>query len=187
MHPILTLTTAGPAYIGNEANVNASIQAAIVNGIYNSPSADVYACNANATCSWHDTATLGICSACRNVTAATKQSCPQVGTPLFYQQSGGAIICNYTTPSDFMLQTNFFDTSAQQRYITRVNTFSATRLLRARNSLFGSITIYSTLLRYGMALSKHVISSMKLIQTFLPRSMQLLQSRRQILGLYPTF
>jgi hypothetical protein len=90
-------------------------QAAIFNAFLDNPSFHTQFCPANSSlCSWNDTSTLGICSACTNVTLATNSSC----TP---DQTAGTT-CNYTTPSGFTLQGYLFETSEEERWATRINT-----------------------------------------------------------------
>ncbi|THZ01936.1 hypothetical protein D6C93_03351 [Aureobasidium pullulans] len=84
------------------SNLNATLQAAIVNSIFGSPLPNAFACPVNASCSWQSTSTLGICSRCTNVTATTRQNCSFSISPRKESR------CNYTTPGDLQLQTSRF-------------------------------------------------------------------------------
>ncbi|THW77143.1 hypothetical protein D6D19_02506 [Aureobasidium pullulans] len=92
----------GPIFVDFASNLDATLQAAIVNSIFGSPLPNAFACPVNASCSWQSTSTLGICSRCTNVTATTRQNCSFSISPRKESR------CNYTTPGDLQLQTSMF-------------------------------------------------------------------------------
>jgi hypothetical protein len=120
---------------GSDGNLNSSVQAAIVNAIFDSPTVNVWTCPSNSSCVWATAATLGVCSSCTNVTAETEKYCPKV-------QSYSPKVCDYTTPSNFTLQSISFSASADSNYMTRINTTARTTTTTDK----GGIMSFATLL-----------------------------------------
>lgn len=79
--------------------VNSSVQAHIVDSLVGNPPSDAFVCPSDS-CSWGVISTLGICSACEDVTTTTKTNCSD--NPPNY-------LCNYTTPNGLFLQAYALD------------------------------------------------------------------------------
>lgn len=138
----LTFLEDGASYVGLDAQLNASIQAAVVNAIFDSPATNSWTCPSNSSCTWETFATLGVCSECTNVTSETEQDCPAPGSAeenkaMIDWQSG--TVCNYTTPSNFTLQSHVFTANPQISFMTRINTTART------GSKDGEISGFATL------------------------------------------
>lgn len=129
------LEASSPRFAANDAKLNGSIQAAIVNAIFDSPTANVWTCPSNSSCAWKPAATLGVCSFCTNVTAETERDCSQ-------EKSYSGTVCNYTTPSNFTLQSISFGLSTAANYMTRLNTTVRTTTVVDK----GEIISFATLL-----------------------------------------
>lgn len=114
----LTFLAGGIDYSSINVQLNSSIQAAIVNAIFDSPTANSWNFPSNASCEWKTAATLGVCSSCTNVTAQTEKKCPEDQTHLNLDTG---LVCNYTTPSNFFLQTRHL-AGPQVQFITRIAT-----------------------------------------------------------------
>jgi hypothetical protein len=112
-------------FASTDVNLNASIQAAIINAIFDNPTANIWTCPPNSSCVWETSATLGVCSSCTNVTAETEVNCPDEDSLSYMAEAVDAssgIVCNYTTPSNFTLQSHDFNMDPDMRFLTRMNT-----------------------------------------------------------------
>jgi hypothetical protein len=90
------------------------MQGAILNGLFNLSSPIDVTCP-TGYCQWPNFSTLAVTSACQNVTSETQVNC---------KMTGGTTLCNYTTPSGFLLRGSkhsssgggsqvYFDTTAR--------------------------------------------------------------------------
>lgn len=86
------------------------MQAVIVGSIYGYRNPPVFNCPSDC-CTWLQTATLGFCASCSNVTSASAKNCSYIGAAFSR--------CNYTTPTGQLLNV-VIQASGMQKSYTRL-------------------------------------------------------------------